>query len=321
MEEVQEMMIRPEKRNQIIKMEYNKINNLLGHPRQKLPKFVTRNLIKVHDKSQRNYNDKRQIRFKTSMLRSDLRDYSDAYVLVKGTITVARDDNVDRGNSYIVLKNNVPFVSCISKINNKLIENAEDLDVVMPMNNLLEYTKNYRKTTGSLFNYYRDELSDDINADADDGENGASPNNNVVRSEPFKYKNNVIGNTNTIADNNVGLKQVEIIVPLKCLGNFWRNLNMPLINCEVSLTLTWNKNCVITDLSHRRENPGNDPPAFDDSPTGATFQITDCELCVPVVTLPKDESNELLNNLKSGFKRAITWNKYHKCLIKPLIIT
>ena len=85
---------------------------------------------------------------------------------------------------------------------------------------------------------------------------------------------------------------------------------MPLINCEVSLVLTWGKNCVITDFTDRRENPGVDPPAFYNSPTGATLVINDCKLCVPVVTLPRDESNELLNNLKSGFKGVITWNKY-----------
>ena len=277
-------------------MEYDRINKLLGRQQEKLTKFVTRNLIKVNDSS-RGTND------------DDLCDYCDAYVLVKGTITLAGDDE-NRGNRKIILKNNAPFISCTSKINNELIENAEDLDIVMPMYNLLKYSKNYRKTTGSLFNYYRDELTDDANTNVDVGQNGTVPNNNVISSEPFKFRNSIIGNTDAIADYNTGTKTVEIPVPLKYLGNFWRSLNMLLINCEGSLALTWDKNCVITDFTHKRENPGVNPPAFDDSPTGATLVINDCKLCVPVVTLPRDESNELLNNLKSGFKRVITWNKY-----------
>ena len=92
------------------------------------------------------------------MLRSDLCDYSDAYILVKGKITVTKGrNNDDNNNAYdkkLSLKNNAPFISCISKINGELIENAEYLDIVMPMYNLLEHGKNYRKTTGSLFNYY-----------------------------------------------------------------------------------------------------------------------------------------------------------------------
>ena len=85
-------------------------------------------------------------------------------------------------------KNNAPFISCISKINNTLIDNTEDLDVVMPMYNLIEYSKNYRKTTGRLWNYYRDELTDDRN-------DNNIPNENVINSKSFKYKTSVIGST------------------------------------------------------------------------------------------------------------------------------
>ena len=86
------------------------------------------------------------------MLRSDLCDYADAYTLVNGTITVAENQPRDRQNRTLILKNNAPFVSCITRINNELIEDADDLDIVMPMYNLLEYSKNYRKTIGSLYN-------------------------------------------------------------------------------------------------------------------------------------------------------------------------
>ena len=102
------------------------------------------------------YKSNKQTRFKTSMLRSDLCDYSDAYIVVKGTIAVVRPDNAKR-NKATAFKNNAPFINCISKINGIKIDNAEDLDVVMPMYNLLEYSKNYSKTTGSFWHYYRDE--------------------------------------------------------------------------------------------------------------------------------------------------------------------
>ena len=118
---------------------------------EQLSKFVTRQYVKV--KSLLNtYNENKSIRFKTPMLRSSLCDYSDAYILVKGTITVTGNHPRDRQNTPLILKNNAQFVSCITRINGELIEDADDLDIVMPMYNLLEYSKNYRKTKGSLYN-------------------------------------------------------------------------------------------------------------------------------------------------------------------------
>ena len=112
--------------------------------------------IEVHDQSGETHSTDKQARFKTSMLRSDLCDYSDAYIAIKGKITVANPNN-DAYNKKLTLKNNAPFTSCILKINNTLTDNAEDLHIVMPIYNLIENSKNYRKTTGSLWNYYRDE--------------------------------------------------------------------------------------------------------------------------------------------------------------------
>ena len=188
------------------------------------------------------------------MLRSDLCDYADAYILFNGTITVtANGDNNnaknirDKRNSPLILKNNAPFVSCITKINGELIEDAEDLDIVMPMYNLLEYSKNYRKTVGSFYNYYRDEL-------------GGNANNkeNTVNSNTFRYKNKITSNTYNVEAgaedyivNENGTQNIELAIPLKYLGNFWRALNMPLISFEVSLELKWNKNCVTTSLERR----------------------------------------------------------------------
>ena len=176
----------------------------------------------------------------------------------------------------------------------------------MPMYNLLEYSKNYRKTIGSLYDYYRDELSDDA-------DNNQFNNIKVVNSNTFKYKNKIIDNTN-----NTGTKDIELAIPLKYLGNFWRALNILLISCEVSLELKWDKNCVITSLE-QRVIAGTNPPARDNAPTGATLVITDCKLYVPVVTLSKDDETKLLTNLKLGFKREIIWNKYRSQLTTEAI--
>ena len=169
-------------------MEYQKITKLLGSTLDKVPRFITKKWIEVYDQSGGTYNTNKQIRFKASMLRSDLCDYSDAYILVKGKIIVTKCFNNDANNNAydkkLSLKNNAPFISCISNINGELIENAEDLDIVMPMYNLIEHSKNYRKTTRSLFNYYRDEPN-----------SGAERNINysIKDSESFNYKTRIIG--------------------------------------------------------------------------------------------------------------------------------
>ena len=196
----------------------------------------------------------------------------------------------------------------MTKINNEFLEGADDLDIVMPMYSLLEYSKNYRKTIGSLYNYYRDELSDDNNPNN-------FPSANVVSSNTFKYKNKITGNTYNVAEGadghdatRVDKQDIELAIPLKYLGNFWRALNIPLISCEVFLELKWNKNCVITSLEQKQVDAG--PPVVNGTTTGATLAINDCKLYVPVVTLSKDDEIKLLTNLKSGFKREIIWNKY-----------
>ena len=299
-------------------MEYDKINDLLlsedneNEMSEQLSNFFTIEYVRVNSLSN-TYNENKSIRFKTPMLRSNLCDYSDAYILVKGTTTVAAPGANNGANNIrakrnrpVILKNNAPFVSGITRINGELIEDADDLDIVMPIYNLLEYSKNYRKTIGSFYNYYGDELNDD----ADDNN---FANINVVNSEAFKYKNKITGNTyNVDADdddydvNKNGTQKVELAIPLKYLGNFWRALNISLISCEVSLELKWNKNCVTTSLEQRGIGGGN----RDNASTGAALSITDCKLYVPVVTLFKDGEIKLLTNLKSGFKREIIWNKY-----------
>ena len=171
-------------------MEHDKINNLLlyeDNESKELSKFVTREYVEVKSLSN-TYNENKSIRFKTPLLRSNLCDYSDAYISVKATIMVTarrvnnNANNIrDKRNRPLILKNNAPFISCITKINGELIEDVDDLDIVMPIYNLLEYSKNCRKTIGSLYNYYRDELTDD----ADDNN---FANINVVNSEAFNIK-------------------------------------------------------------------------------------------------------------------------------------
>ena len=147
------------------------------------------------------------------MLRSGLCDYSDAYIVVKGAITVTNPNNAKR-NKAVAFENNAPFINCFSKVNGVKIDNAEDLDAVMPMYNLLEYSKNYKKTTGSLWNYYRDEPSDPLSSN----------------SESFKYKTSITGNTYNLGvgdagydANKVGKNKTEIAIPLKHLSNFQLN--------------------------------------------------------------------------------------------------
>ena len=109
-----------------------------------LPKYVTKKWIEVYDQSEKNYSIDKEIRIKTPMLRSDLCDFSNAYIVVKGDIIVTSPNNAKRNKS-VTFKNNAPFINCITKINGIKIDNAGDLDVVMPMCNLLQYSKNYKK--------------------------------------------------------------------------------------------------------------------------------------------------------------------------------
>ena len=149
-----------------------------------------------------------------------------------------------------------------------------------------------------LWNYYRDEPSDRLSCN----------------SESFKYKTSITGNTYNIGAgeegydaNKVGKNETEVVIQLKHLSHFWKSLNIPLINCEVELILTWSKYCVLADMT-RRNAQGNNPAIV--PPTGLEFKITDTKLHVPVVSLSKENDIKLSEQLKSGLKRTIKWNKY-----------
>ena len=240
-------------------------------------KFRTKNWVEINDESRGTYTSN-DIKFKTTMLRSNLCDYADAYILVKGTITItgAGDDaaarEADERNKGVTFKKCALFAKYISRINNKDIDTAQDIDIVMSMYNLIEYSDNYSKTSGGLWQYYKDE-----------------PNGNLANSESFKSKVKITGNTPA----NLNTIVVEIIVLLKYLTSFWKTLEMPLINCDVDLSLTWSKDCVITNS------------------TGAgKFENKYAKRYVPVGTLSNQDNPKLLQQLKSGFKGTINWNKY-----------
>ena len=143
-----------------------------------------------------------------------------------------------------------------------------------------------------MFNYYRDEPSE-ITIGA--GNNAI--NISIRNSKSFDYKTEITGSLDAGEDEK---EDVKIAIPLKYLGNFWRSLDIPLINCEIILVLSWYKECVLVGKAHR-----GPPAAAINSRTDAKFEITDCKLYVPIVTL-----SELLEQLKSGFRRSIKWNKY-----------
>ena len=188
-------------------MEYQKIANLLDSASNKPSKFRTKNWVEINDDIRGAYSPNKQIRFKTAMLRSSLCDYSDAYILVKGNITVnntaAADAAVNNTNKKVIFENCAPFTNCISKMNNTQIDNAEYIDIVMPMYNLIEQSYNYSKTSGSLWQYCKE-----IPAVNNTGNIVDFNESNATVS--FNFKTKITSQTN-----NYEIINVEIIVPLK----------------------------------------------------------------------------------------------------------
>ena len=166
------------------------------------------------------------------------------------------------------------------------------------MYNLLEYSKNYSKTTGSFWKYYRDEPNSGTNN---------TINYSIKDSKLFDYKASISGKS----EGSNTEKEAEIVVRLKYLSNFWRILDMLLITSEINLILKWSENCVLTSKVTRDADPDADPGvAAIDNPTNAIFKITDTKLYIPVVTLSTENDKRLLEQLRVGFKRTIKWNKY-----------
>ena len=257
-------------------MEYQKIANLLNDESNQPSKFRTRNWVEINYEARGTYSPNKQIKIKTSMLRSSLCDYRDAYIFVKGNITAnntaAESAAANNTNKKVAFKNCALFTNHISKINNKQIDDAEYIDIVMSMYNLIEYSDNYSKTSGSLWQNCKEKPAANNEGNIVDF-TGA----NATDSSNFKTK--TTGQTNNDGETN----GVEIIVPLRYLSNFWRTLEIPLINCEVELILNWSANCVIIYT-----NVANQVP---------TFRITETNHYVPVVTLSTQDNTKLLPQL------------------------
>ena len=268
-------------------MENQKIINLLDKIDTDSKHFATKKWHVINDENNTNYgvnkdtgaNNPDTIKYDTRVLKPNLCDYAEAYILVDGTIRGTGGDN----NTRLDLKNCAPFTKCNLEINDEHIDTAENLDIVMPMYNLIEYSDNYQDSSATLYQYKRDEPP----------EANAIANLTVDNSNSFKYKVSLLGNP-VVADN-IAKGSVKVVVPLKCLSNFFRSLEMPLINCKIKLNLTWKKECVLS------ADAGN-----------AVFIINDTKMYVPVVTLSKEDNKDFIEQQNKGFQRSIYWNEYKK---------
>ena len=199
--------------------------------------------------------------------------------MVDGTIRATNAVNATR----LALANCAPFTKCNLEINDEHVDTTENLDIVMPMYNLIEYSDNYQDSSATLYQYKRDEPPED-DAVAD-----LTANN----SNSLKYKIKLLGNVTEVAGNAAGVRRlnVKVVVPLKYLSNFFRSLEMPLINCK--LNLTWKKECVLSAGAGE-----------------AVFIINDTKFYVPVVTLSKEDNKDFIEQQNKGFPRSIYWNEY-----------
>ena len=222
-------------------MENQKIINLLDKIDTDSKHFATEKWYIINDENNTNYgvdkdtgaNNLDTIKYDTRVLKPNLCDYAEAYILVDGTIRADAALNATR----LVLKHCAPFTKCNLEINDEHADTAENLDIVMPMYNLIEYSDNYQDSSATLYQYKRDEPpEDDAVADL-----------TADNSSSVKYKFKLLGNVTEVAGNAAGVRRlnVKIVVPLKCLSNFFRSLEMPLINCKIKLNLTWKKMGII----------------------------------------------------------------------------
>ena len=181
-----------------------------------------------------------------------------------------------------MFKNCVPFSTCTTKINDVFVDEANHSYIATPMHNLIEYSDNYSDTSRSLWQFKRYEVPDN---DTD---------LTVDNSQSFKHKAALSEKRADAANNtNSSVKDAKIIVPLKYLSNFWRSLEMPLINCKVYLELNWIEDCILSSAGNT-----------------AKFAITDAKLYVPIVNLSTRDSANLTKQLNEGFKRSVYWNSY-----------
>ena len=215
------------------------------------------------------------------MLKSSLGDYSDAYILVKGTITlfgqgaIEAEQQTDRNIKQVTFKNSALFTDCLTEINDTQIHNLKDIDVVMLMYNLIAYSDNYSRTTARLWQYHKDKAR-----------------NSITDSYSLKLISRLVANTNEH-----GIINLEIAVPLKYLSNFWRTIEMCLINCEINLLVTWPANYVVSELNRRVTFAIADIKLY----VSAAIAIADIKLYVSAATLSTNDTVKLLQQIKTGF--------------------
>ena len=266
-------------------MENQKIINLLDKIDTDSKTFATKKCYIINDENNTNYgvnidtgaDNPDTIKYDTRVLKPNLCDYAEAYILVDGTIRATNAVNATR----LALKNCAPFTKCNLEINDKHVDTADYLDIVMPMYNLIEYSDNYQDSSATLYQYKRDESPEgdaiaDLTAD---------------NSKSFKYKVSLLGNP--VVANNIAKRSVKVVVPLIYLSNFFRSLEMPFVNCKIKLNLTWEKECVLS-------TGGGD----------AVFIINDTKLYAPFVTLSKEDNKDFIEQKNKKFQRSIYWNEY-----------
>ena len=266
-------------------MENQKIINLLDKIDTNSKHFATKKWHIINDENNTNYDVNKDtgadnpdtIKYDTRVLKPNLCDHAEAYILIDGTIRAAAAD----ANTRLALKNCASFTKCNLEINDEHVDTAENLDITMPMYNLIEYSDNYQDSSAILYQYKRDEPpEDDAVADL-----------TADNSSSLKYKISLLGNP--VVANNIARINVKVVVPLKYLSNFFRSLEMPLINCKIKLNLTWKKECVLLT------DDGN-----------AVFIINDTKMYVPVVALSKEDNKDFFEQQNKGFQRSIYWNEY-----------
>ena len=261
-------------------MENQKIINLLDKIDTDSKHFATKKWYIINDENNTNYGVNKDtgadnpdtVKYNTRVLKPNLCDYAEAYILIDGTIRAEAAD----ANTILALKNCAPFTKCNLEINDEHVDTAENLDIAMPMYNLIEYFDNYQDSSATLYQYKQDKPP----------EANAIANLTVNNSSSFKYKVSLLGDP--VVDGGIAKTSVKVVVLLKYLSNFFRSLEMPLVNCKIKLKLTWKKECVLsTDTGQ------------------AVFIINNTKMYVPVVTLSKEDNNDFIEQQNKGFQRSI----------------
>ena len=260
-------------------MENQKIINLLNKSDTNSRHFATKKWYIINDENNTNYgvnkdtgaNNPDTVKYDTKVLKPNLCDYAEAYILVDGTIRAEGAPDATR----LALKNCAPFTKYNLEINGEHVDTAENVDTLMPMYNLIEYSDNYQDSPATFYQYKRDEQPE-ADAIAD-------------------LSVNLLGNIDAAIPNvaRVARLNVKVVVRLKYLSNFFRSLEMPLINGKIKLNLTWKKKCVLSTDA-------------DD----AVFILSDTKLYIPVVTLSKEDNKDFIDQHNKGFQRSIYWNEY-----------